>query len=682
MSSARFKQLVWLAIIIIVLFVAFYVINCMLPSGTRIGKVSRIVELLIDPGTFANMPHDAAAHGELDVRTRIFEFFITISGAVLFTGVMISILSNMLDERVEAFKSGLLRYDFSGHILILGANEMLANMIRSFVNNPEMCKKDIVILTDMDVEQLHAQLRSEMDNSDLKNVCILFGNRNSFEELKSICVSQAEQIYIIGENNEIQHDSMNISCLAKVEILCLEREKPMKCFMVIDNLSSYHVFHFRTQEDEERMARLHYNEYMKQGEGKGDIADLSSMTKLQLTVINAMENWAQQVLVSRRFKDIIYPPIDRGGIGPKSEARVHFIVVGMTQMALNMATTVAHIAHYPNFKDGDERTRTKITFICNNIEQEMNFFKGHYSSLMELSHASYYRWKKQTDSEGRTDYKLTSTRHKPNADYGDFLDVEWQFVDGGIETNEVRKLLEYWCTSKKYENDIITMAICGKEPTENIAASLYLPRVIYSQNIPVFVYQPKMGNILEQAHNTEYFKNIYPFGMAHDCYDPSLQQRLMRAKKIHYVYEHYDSDKPIPHDSEQLDKLWYGIPFAKKISNIYAANSISSKLRSLNLEDEFIPCKYLERSFTNDEVEIMARVEHSRWNMEKLLVGFRAIKPEFAAYLRKSENKAEKDMYKEKMFMHTDICAYDKLTEGSKDFDKAIVRRLFDVIRE
>lgn len=99
----------------------------------------------------------------------------------------------------------------------------------------------------------------------------------------------------------------------------------------------------------------------------------SPVLQTELTLIDIHESWAQQVLVNRKYSNLVYPAIDREGIGADSNKRVHFVVIGMNQMGLAMATTVAHIAHFPNFKT--KHKKTKITFIAPEIEQEMNFSK-------------------------------------------------------------------------------------------------------------------------------------------------------------------------------------------------------------------------------------------------------------------------------------------------------------------
>jgi hypothetical protein len=114
-------------------------------------------------------------------------------------------------------------------------------------------------------------------------------------------------------------------------------------------------------------------------------------------------------------------------------------------------------------------------------------------------------------------------------------------------------------------------------------------------------------------------------------------------------------------------------------------------------------------AFTDDEVETLARIEHNRWNMEKLLMGFSAltIKQRNAMVkLNKGEPLTVDDLQKlssalgcnlspdeldhdainsklkKELFKHKDITPYNDLMEDSRDFDRAIVRNIVDVERE
>lgn len=121
------------------------------------------------------------------------------------------------------------------------------------------------------------------------------------------------------------------------------------------------------------------------------------------------------------------------------------------------------------------------------------------------------------------------------------------------------------------------------------------------------------------------------------------------------------------------------------MSNVYSANSIPVKFRSLGIKAED------RDTLLTEEIEVMAEVEHNRWNVEKLLNGFAALPyQDREAILRgllspdKEEYeaaKARRNHLKNTLFQHADITPYDELSPGSRQYDIDIVANLLDVIK-
>ena len=109
----------------------------------------RILELMMDPGAFIGS--DKLEGPTFPI---IFSWIIAISGAVLFSAMLITVIGNIVSNRIDEFKKGLLRYDFDHHILILGANTMLVNMLKEIATDSHLSKKKVVVLTENDTEKL------------------------------------------------------------------------------------------------------------------------------------------------------------------------------------------------------------------------------------------------------------------------------------------------------------------------------------------------------------------------------------------------------------------------------------------------------------------------------------------------------------------------------------------------
>lgn len=652
-SSGWLRQVMLLGGLMLVFFLicALVMYLCAINSDLSVTDASiealvRTLELMLDPGSF---------NGSSDYKDTfpiLLQFIITIIGAVIFTAMLITVLGNIVSNRVEDYKKGRVRYKFDNHVLVLGANSMLTSMLREFIQTGVHQNRKIVVLTTQDTENLHDKMLSDIPDFDEKlDVTWLNGSRIIDQTLRNVQVDEAYSIYILGEDNEIDHDSLNLECWRLVKSICKDVRRAVQCYLVVDRVSTYHVLQYGKKEKD---------------------------TWLYLNIINSLENWAQRVLVSCDYLEgVRYPSIDRLGITEDSDKSVRFVIYGMTQMSYAMASTIAHIAHFPNFKKGENRT--KICFINPDIQTEMDFYLGHYDNIFRLAYANLIHW----DESGQ--------RHKepvrmPLEKYGDFLDVEWEFIDGSIESANVRQLLEEWsCNEKEY----LSIALCENESDVNLAASLYLPEVIYVKDIPVFVYQSSSGEVLKYAHNTSRYSNIYPFGMKDECYDPLFRNRIFKAKKINYLYQLEDNG--LQYDGmpsvEVLEEYWNTrLEYLFKLSNLYAANSIPIKLRSVGIDPDTIN---EDTMFTPRDIQVLSETEHNRWNMERLLLGMQPLCESRRLEISKmldggdpeivNQGKALNRHLKNNNY-HKDIAPYSELLDSSRQYDIAIVKNILDVM--
>ena len=82
-------------------------------------------------------------------------------------------------------------------------------------------------------------------------------------------------------------------------------------------------------------------------------------------------------------------------------------------------------------------------------------------------------------------------------------------------------------------------------------------------------------------------------------------------------------------------------------------------------------------SIKDKETETLGHVEHDRWNVEKLLLGYRKPKDDEDYYSKKNYVNGEKvkemkDAHKE-LFIHCDIRPYTELDE-IQEIDREIIR--------
>lgn len=416
---------------------------------------------------------------------------------------------------------------------------------------------------------------------------------------------------------------------------------------------------------------------------------------------NYYESWAQKVFVENKAtlsfdnsndKIVEYSPLDCNNINTQSDKHVHLVVVGMSKMGVAMALEAAHICHYPNFID--KGIRTRITFIDSHASQEMNFFKGRFKDMFEVARWRYikaddYRTTGLFDKTRDEIYDETVTWRDPLKDAASespykhlahnnesFLDIEWEFIEGSLECPSVQHYLKQASLDNK---SMLTVAICLPKAHQAIAAGIYLPREVFDSAKQVLIYQRESSDIIKPLKN----KNIRPFGMLNCCYDIANDETaFIQAKLVNYVYNTYDKKATkiddvnnISEISDKIEEYWKNCGVEDIWSNIYNANSIPAKLRAHNIATADF-ATMLKTIKTN--IIPFAKVEHNRWNVEKLLMGFRpltehernnlasllsATSHKCAEDLNGTDWKAERNALKSRpQKAHVDICPFDMLS--------------------
>lgn len=655
LSEGRGMQLFWLLILTAIVVLLFWGIGALV---FRDMNWQDILSLFLDPGCFQgdNDHHD------------LFRLLATFAGMFLFSALLISVVSNMFENIADSFKNGLSRYRHKDHILILGGGRQLISMISALVDdNSEWKNDEIVVMTTQSIDELRTRILTLpfLDGQKEKNlrsrITFYFGERDNENNLtKNGLAQKAKLIFIIGEDQEPDHDSVNIRCCKKLQSICRGTGRTIPCYLIFQDSSTFDVYKYISD------------------------AQTSEGTDLRVDVINANEHLAEQVLVADHdgVDEVHYPKIDyrriplpAGGFkmaeGIREEDRcfVHFVIIGSTDMAQAMALTAAHICHFPNFKDG--QNRTVISFVDTGMKEKMNEFVGSHANLFKLSHYRYITFDENEQSH--------VTEHVPDMAYGDFLDVEWEFIDGGIHSPGVRSLLDQWAGESDRS---LSLALCLEREEDDTNAALHLPHSIYESGCPIFIHQQDYGDVLSQAKITNQFGNIFTFGTITAIQDdPLFQSRAKKGQLVNFIYNQAFGDIKYPDEVS----AWYTIPEAHKFSSIYCANALHIRERSFGLGNNSDLS-----SLTDEQRYSLFDTEHRRWMMSSLLLGYspvnKAGRDAWKTRRLSADNdkvKAAKDEFKalkSDQFIHMDITPYDDLIPSEKDKDEIILSRIRDLL--
>lgn len=533
--------------------------------------------------------------GNQDMATgkgRLWTAIIAISGMILLNGLLVSSLIGYFDKRKDLWMKGGTRYGdflyYHPHYVVIGGNDMAAGIVKQLLkdkgettssNNKTTIteiireffyrkKPFILIQTSQDVEKFRRELFSTLTEEEKKRIIIYYGSRISPEDIEELKLESAKEVYILGEETrtddiESYHDTINMECMELILDVLKKTKRGEKLTTLLTETESLKK---EIEEEKEGTKKKTLKETLENNKNKIEILKLECriMFEYQTTFsvfqfydiknttssyinfkpFNYYEMWAQKVLINKEINEQKikenasnggYLPLEGAdGIKKGSDDYVHLFIVGMSRMGIAMAVEAAHLAHYPNYVT--KNIRTKITFIDKNAAEEKEFFMGRLKSLFDLSHWRYGK------VDGRS--KLVwEEKHEP-AGYeylgGDFLDIEWEFVNGGIEVPAVQDYIQYSATPQAK----ITIAICLPESSRAHAAAMYLSRGIYESTavLQILVYN-RYGNaiidaIIKSGNIHPYCGKFKSFGHAAGCF---VEQNIIDSenigKEINAAYE-------------------------------------------------------------------------------------------------------------------------------------------------
>lgn len=628
-------------------------------KATNTSKVFwRVYQQFVDPGN----QRETNPGGD-----RVWVSVIAMLGVLLLNGLLVSSIVGWLDSRKDRWKEGSLRYKVSDFgkqrfAVVIGANEIAATVIKNLLSDDvepgelnlrREGHNDFVLLqTSRNPQDVRDELMSHLTHSEMCRVVIYQALRDSVWEISKLNVEWATEIYVLGESTandggESFHDAMNMRTVNLLADYLSNVSKRMGDKMPRLNSSTKRVckvmFEYQTT-----------YQILQFSDTPAKVKDM-----LYLIPFNRYESWARRVMVDGQAYNyvdreahadgkIIYTPLDGNGIRSDSDSYVHLIIVGMTKMGMSMGVQAMLQCHYANYAEAESRDdveamnrrRTRITFIDTNAEQEMHFFKGHYSNLFSLvRNRIVYAditptanlitnnpidWDDPMKSGG-DDIKALSP------DGRNFLDIEIEFIKGGLESEGVHNFLRQYSA---VENSRLTIAICQEDTNKSIASALYMPVEVYSKVQQVWVYQRESAdiamNLINNAGGDLRYANIRPFGMLYGGYMGDRSQ-FFKAMLVNRIYDknsldavkNYSFDFATFSDQESAMLLskWENMSMDKRFSNLYFVDSIALKLRAMGLNADNTTAASIETAF-DQYGEILARLEHNRWNFQQLILGY------------------------------------------------------------
>ncbi|UKK66597.1 hypothetical protein L6466_04350 [Prevotella communis] len=628
--------------------------------------------LLTDSNALNNLymgSDNTHVHGWMLIASSLIFLF----GAFVFNGIIIGIITNSIERRVNNHKEGRIHYLKSGHYIIMGYDEMVPSFISYILDKDK--EAYILILTAKETTSIKEQLLKSFGEQQMGHVIINYGHRISTEAFKDIYLEAAEEVFVVGNHSNAAHDAINVECVDSIcSYLKGQNQRPARITCVFKDLDTYAAF--------------------KTTEIFGDVKNLG----VEFVPYNFYSGWAKQVFVKRLYRDFDnpgkeyrYPLVYGKGIKADDEKYVHLVFVGTTNFAVAFAMEAASVLHFPN----GPKVKTRITFIDMNADKEKDEFITRNRHFFEVQEYMY----RDLSTEPKVVPRYIGREYlKFSGKDANFLDVEFEFIKGDVFSRKVQDEISCWAEEHKKDKQCLSIFLALADQRQNFVLGMNMPDEVYSFEVPVFIRQNRSDNFVTNLRNADTKKkdkkltysfvnengevvsndcdaryaHIYPFGMNETAFSAD-DHSLKRAKLINYLYETADYETykfqgilvldAIPESKiwDDANTYWQKLSVALKWSNLYNSYTMRTKqrtlrvMRGLEIDDESRDYDTL----SDYEVELLAIVEHNRWNVEKLLMGYR--KP------RKEEDKYEypdfvgKLKKNKELFIHHDIRPFGQL---------------------
>lgn len=601
-----------------------------------------------------------------------FIYLVNIIGSILMGGILIATITNFLLSNRDKAEMGLLRYRLSGHSAFIGCHDSSIPLVKRVIKQ----HKYAVIISELPVSEAKDKVISGLESDDLKKqielrkqileldkklndpammakedpedlkkrredckeelrtcemefqaledaissrLIVYHGLRTDFDELKSLCLDDAEEVFVFPDSTLSNTDSTNLEVVERLSLLCEGRGDKLKCTALFQHNAVVSCFE-----------RSDINAQIK--------------NRLDFSPVVYGDAISRALLSGKVYGN---QPLDRDGITEDSDQSVHLFIIGLGEIGQALFSEAVRQLHFPNF----DKEKSTITLVGE--QTEIDTAKRRYREYFALAD------------------------HSPRYSYlGDILDISVQMIPLG-NPQELDSALDRAIDNP---DKLVTVAVCLEDSAMALEQTVSLSRCVFEKAIPIWLYKTDSDSLAKLIGENSFYSNIHLFGEPDKLFENDERElALRRAKRINLVYKHiYDSlkkNKTLPDtlpeglaDTGVLDTEWAGLSFRKQMSNLNCAYFIPVTERARGTGGE-------EVVLTDEQIDLFSRVEHNRWMAETLISGFR---PPFSEEKERIKKERSKEKFKKEKYVHLDLCSSEDLLPNDdgidvREFDRGTV---------
>ncbi len=332
--------------------------------------------------------------------------------------------------------------------------------------------------------------------------------------------------------------------------------------------------------------------------------------RLEARIVNPYETSARLLLQTHA--------LEQEAAGADERRQVHLVVVGFGQMGESVALQAARIGHFASGRP------LRLTVVDQAAEERERAFRRRYPQLGRACDAA--------------------------------------FVTGDYDGAEIAGAMAGWASDP---GAVTSVAVCFDDDSRSLSCALGLLSELGGRRVPIFVRMGEdagLAKLVESASSSSaWAEQVHAFGMVDRvCTRRMLLgeelDRLARAIHARYLAERARDAEPQP--GPTLPD-WASLPQHLKESCRQQADHIPVKLRAVGCTSgPADPGRQAVTAFADGEVELLARMEHARWNAERRLAGW-------TPGPRDPERRTTPY-----------LVPYDELPDEIQDYDRQAVRQI------
>ena len=288
-------------------------------------------------------------------------------------------------------------------------------------------------------------------------------------------------------------------------------------------------------------------------------------------VTNIFENSARLLLQEH--------PLDREFIGAGDPRAVHLVIVGFGQMGQSIALQAAKIGQFANGR------KLQQTILDRDADRQERRFLARYPQFTKV--------------------------------------CDLRFIHSDFEVGDFFRQLQQWAKSA---DNLLSIAICLDNDSASLRCALTLAAQLERTTVPLFVRMEEdvgLASLLNcQAQTTELLRHVHAFGQINLA--ASLSKWISAgqddiAMSIHEGFRIQRAAEVRP-SSDPSMRNWNDLSEGLKNSNRQFADHMPVKLRAIRcVVDKPREGENAVKGFTQVEADLLAKMEHARWNAERFL---------------------------------------------------------------